>query len=380
MRTSMAERLDGQPTAWYSMAALLFALHVLLWPHVAVAPRSPRPCGVNATPPCPFVRINPLRGVPQLPKVHHSWSLPPAYQVPYWTNTSATDGLLVDYARVTGSLSVQINSADWDPAMVSVLVGACAQASQLSSPHREVTIGVNYSPWQHIYPAKSDPRDESKEAAERTRLTTNAKAFLSYVASANSQLGTNIRVGLVMLDSETFSHNSTSPPDWVTALARKHELAYNLTRSLFPVETRIMYFGYGATYFMPSKAPARRTDCLNLATPPRRGFCTSAAFTYRERLGADTPFAVSLYEPSEPQLERDQFNETVSAARARGVNNVVPYIALGCGWISPGFVFNSNGTMDHHGKFAKSIDYDPRYSVRAPPCIPNLGNTQPRKF
>ena len=83
---------------------------------------------------------------------------------------------------------------------------------------------------------------------------------------------------------------------------------------------------------------AGATSCLTLADPPRRGFCASRAFTYRERFGAETPFAVSLYEPSEPQLERDQFNETVAAARARGVSSVVPYIALGCGWVSPGFV------------------------------------------
>ena len=56
------------------------------------------------------VRVNPLRAAPQLPKVHYSWSLPPPLQAPfYWDNLSVADGLLVDYARVTGSLSIQIH-------------------------------------------------------------------------------------------------------------------------------------------------------------------------------------------------------------------------------------------------------------------------------
>ena len=320
------------------------------------------PCGVGG-PPCPHVRVNPLKGLPQLPKVHFSWSLPAPYQVPYWDNLSVADALLVDYARVTGSLSIQINSGDWEQNATTVLVQACAAATRMSSPPREVTIGVNYSPWQHIYESKSDPRDESKEAAERTRLFTNAPRFLKYVAEANRQLGSDVKVGLVMLDSETFSWNATSPTSWVDALTRKHELAYNWTQELFP-GVRVMYFGFGMSYFRPSRGPADNTACFSLAQPPRRGFCTSTAFSYTERFAADMPFAVSLYEPGEPQLERDQFNTTVSAAWARGVNSVVPYIALGCGWVSPGFVFDNTGTMTHHGSFAKFLEYDDQYSAQ----------------
>ena len=319
-------------------------------------------CGPKA-PPCPHVRVNPLKGLPQLTKVHYSWSLPYSYQVPYWENLTVSDGLLVDYARVTGSLSIQINSADWDQNSTTVLVQACDAATRMSSPPREVKIGVNYSPWQHIYKSKSDPRDESKEAAERARLFTNAPRFLGYVAEANRVLKTKVKIGLVMLDSETFTWNESSPHSWVDALTRKHEQAYNWTQELFP-GVRLMYFGYGMSYWRPSTAPADETACFSLAQPPKRGFCTSAAFSYKESFGADVPFAVSLYEPGEPQLERDQFNTTVSAAWARGVQSVVPYIALGCGWVSPGFVFNRVGTMTHHGSFANFLDYDQRYSAQ----------------
>lgn len=68
------------------------------------------------------------------------------------------------------------------------------------------------------------------------------------------------------------------------------------------------------------------------------------------------------YEPSEPQLERDQYNATVSDAFGRGIRTVVPYIALGCGWVSPGFEFDNNGTMAHHGTFDDFLAYDKRYS------------------
>jgi hypothetical protein len=336
------------------------SLLLLLATRTLADPSAVPPCGVGM-PQCPFVRVNPLRGSAQLPKVHHSWSLPPAYQAPYWENMSVADGLLVDYARVTGSLSIQINSGDWDQNATTVLVQACDAATRMSSPAREVTIGVNFSPWQHLYKPKSDPRDVSKEAAECAHLSTNAKRFMGYLAEANQQLGTSVRVGLVMLDSETFGPwNESSPADYVDALTRKHELAYNWTRELFK-GTRVMYFGYGQTYWRPSMAPAGTTSCFSLAQPPKRGFCTSTTVTYREQLAPGTPFAVSLYEPGEPQLERDQFNETVSAARARGVKSVVPYIALGCGWVSPGFIFD-NGTMTHHGSFSRNLVYDKRYS------------------
>ena len=174
-----------------------------------------------------------------------------------------------------------------------------------------------------------------------------------------------MKVGLVMLDSETFSWNESSPADWKDALAHKHELAYNWTQELFPSGTRVLYFGYGMTYWRPSKAPANTTSCFTLSQPQRRGYCTSNAFTYQERFENNTSFAVSLYEPSEPQLERDQFNATVSAARARGISSVVPYVALGCGWVSPGFEFDTaTGTMSHHGSFASFLDYDVRYSAQ----------------
>ena len=70
------------------------------------------------------------------------------------------------------------------------------------------------------------------------------------------------------------------------------------------------------------------------------------------------------YEPGEPQLERDQYNGTVADAWRRGIHTVVPYIALGCGWISPGFEFDGDGTMQHHGSFANFLDYDKRYSAQ----------------
>ena len=76
----------------------------------------------------------------------------------------------------------------------------------------------------------------------------------------------------------------------------------------------------------------------------------------------ERPLAWRRYEPGEPQLERDQYNGTVSDAWRRGIRNVVPYIALGCGWISPGFEFDRDGTMTHHGSFAHFLDYDKRYS------------------
>eukprot|EP01050_Picozoa_sp_SAG11_P017778 SAG11_NODE_2602_length_3180_cov_1.885427_2_plen_518_part_00 len=312
------------------------------------------------------VRINPLRGIPQLPKVHYSWTLPPpGTSVPnYWANISVADGLLVDYARVTGSLSIQIKSNEWNQTYTTVLVQACDAATRLSSPSREVTIGVNYSPWQHIYPSKSDPRDTSKEAVEYSRLSTNVRRFLAYLEQANGELGTSVKVGLVMLDSEIFSWNESSSTDWKIALARKHELAYNWTQELFPAGTRVVYFAYGMSFWRPSRAPASTTSCFSLSQPPKRGYCTSNAFTYQESFGKHTSFAVSLYEPGEPQLERDQFNATVSAARAHGVTTVVPYIALGCGWVSPGFEFDNHGTMAHHGSFASFLDYDLRYSAQ----------------
>ena len=132
---------------------------------------------------------------------------------------------------------------------------ACAAATRTSSPTREVSIGINYSPWQHIYPENSDPRNTSKDEEEHSRISTNARRFLGYLASANKQLGTNVKVGLVMLDSETFRWNESSPADWVAAVTQKHELAHSWTRQLFPAETRVMYFAYGMAYWSPSRQP-----------------------------------------------------------------------------------------------------------------------------
>eukprot|EP01052_Picozoa_sp_SAG31_P005379 SAG31_NODE_236_length_19594_cov_7.018620_5_plen_412_part_00 len=292
-------------------------------------------CGSSVERPPVYVSSNPLRGLPALPKPHYSWPLPGLFLA----DVGHADGVLVDFARVTHSIPLDLTymagqNKGWE--MVAVAVEACHRAGP------NCTLAINYSPWQNWPNANDEPDPTLRGAAEEAELAhfrTSLSNTTHWIRVANAELGANVRVGALLLDSEIFEADYWFPPSYYDAVSRKHELIYNCSISAFPKATTLFY-AYGAahriTYRWGGPEPPK-PDPLRRGLPA--GWRRDNRFTLREHLGG-SPFTTELYSVPEQQEMRELFK--ASAALATSLANgpgpspsnglVVPWLALGCGY------------------------------------------------
>ena len=101
-------------------------------------------------------RGNPLAGLPALPKAHYSWPFPAG-----WPTLDASDPLLLDYARITHSLPVNLAHnalKSFTKPIVQELVAACAKVN--------ASLALNWSPYiTFCQPECRDPRYNGPKAA-----------------------------------------------------------------------------------------------------------------------------------------------------------------------------------------------------------------------
>ena len=304
-----------------------------------------------------LVCSNPLSGLPPLKKTHYSWPLP-------FVDEKWLGGAQVDFARITGSLPLYLysdcgvpepgnNSVGQNSTEVFSAVRIChlAQRNGSAAP----VLALNWSPWYSCFEAPGgeeivmgDPRVEgATEARYLNEWRTRLQLYKSWVADANEELGTSIRVGAVLLDSERFWFNcSESPPwgspghpfgpyaqycssnatynkEWFDAIARKHDLTTGLVQDVFGRHVDIEFYGRGSVHVEPTGPPF-----------------VSPHFTLQER-APRAPLSAILYSIFEPAATRADYNATVfflrSLASAKllppGVDetHVTPWVALGSG-------------------------------------------------
>ena len=143
-----------------------------------------------ATPPQAVQLNNPLKKLPALPKIHHSWPFParaglctgrdpePAGCVQYLNDSSPAylDGFLHDYVRITGSCPLDLTQA------TATEAATCAALCAASAKEPAKCIAVNYSPWYAKFPS-SDPTivgpPEDAEMAYYTGLLANVTRWLA---------------------------------------------------------------------------------------------------------------------------------------------------------------------------------------------------------
>jgi hypothetical protein len=95
------------------------------------------PPAAGGGPPPPPPAVNPLKGLPGLPKYHYSWPIGPEY-----IDAGRYDGLIIDYARITGSLAAQGGAANATQMLAAVDV--CDRAGKMPNTTRTPGIGLNY--------------------------------------------------------------------------------------------------------------------------------------------------------------------------------------------------------------------------------------------
>jgi hypothetical protein len=214
---------DGRPCC--STAAACGAVPLTPW------------CASSPERPPLYVTDNLLKGLPALPKPHYSWPLPGLFLA----DVEHADGVLIDFARITSSVPLDLTymaSADrgWDT--VQVAVQACHRATP------NCTLAINYSPWQRWPNANDEPDPTLRgppEAAELAHYRAGLANVSRLVLTANAELGSDVRVGALLIDSEVFESDWWFPPSYHDAVARKHELIFNCSRAAFPEAATLFY-------------------------------------------------------------------------------------------------------------------------------------------
>ena len=313
------------------------------------------PCAGGA-----HITVNPLRGLPPLPKPHWSWPIPKQYV----TNDSVADDVVADYVRITGGLSH--NFYDLPSARVAVQI--CSKAARMPGGHgpRAPSIGLNFGCIPGCYGV--DAANATCEAAGMAKFNASLRASVDALAAANREAGTSVRVGAVMIDCESDVWWENSSPAHVAGVTRRNELLYNATREVLADKgTLVLFYAYGAAEWVPDRPEANctvhaRAVSARLALP--RGWCIRPAFTYGEHWG-DVPLSPPLYMLPEPVLTREQFRHTAQAAASRGGawargGALAPYISLGLG-------YRRNSTDLRHPEKYSTFDnwyrYDEAYSA-----------------
>ena len=323
----------------------------------------PHPCDGKA-----HVTINPLKGLPELPKTYWTWPI----GAPYLDNLTVSDGLVTDYIRITGGISPGDMSS---PATVKTAVQLISRADAASKTGRKATIGLNLGCLPGT--TRGDPTacNATCEAAGVATFTSQLQNWTATLAAVNKELGTAVKIGSVMFDCESWEWSNTSTDEFKTQMTRKNELTFNATRQLLPNALVILY-AYGAVEWRPGTDPTNCAQANAAAAgsaaaaaglPIPKGWCVRTAYTFDERYSPEVPFSISLYELPEPQLTRDMFTFTSALAEARGLKGgaVVPYISLGGG-------YRRNSTSFLHPESYSWFDSDYVRATGHPPYPPCL--------
>eukprot|EP01043_Picozoa_sp_COSAG02_P014827 COSAG02_NODE_618_length_19461_cov_39.117447_4_plen_473_part_00 len=336
-------------------------------------------------------KSNPLKGLPALPTMHHSYgncqvSTTPAPNVPCPFPVDSNNEMQLDYARITHAWSVEIalgggccpggmtrdgaGNTIWDPEVLdkSLNKTEIVEATKLCAK-TNASISVNYSPWAYFWggqpglnasrtgPANRTIRDLEcppatpyacdptvrgiDEELELRFYDTQLLAISTLIEDTNRKLGSNVQIGGILLDSERFLINTANRTQ-IDALTRKDQLIYNVSRRYCQLPTcTIEQYNRGtivreATLAKPSEGippddawtPWPGTSAPSPTSPYGPSDQNSSAVD--DGTTYDT-YATSLYTIAEIGYTREAYTRTVANAAKAHVQHVTPWLWLGGG-------------------------------------------------
>lgn len=250
--------------------------------------------------------ITQLRALRPLPKVHCSWSLPLELLSP-------DNPRLREYVRITHSAC--LNGAWAKPVHVDAAVQVCKYVNA-GQPDIPATLAIGYTPWKDYSGKDLPPTDQGHtHTRELAVFAQRLGDIREWVATSNQRHRAQIRVSVILLNSERFNTKAPGQPgasSWNAAIASKHNALYDIVKSRFP-EARVEWYNFGAV--LPSSHPT--------------GWSQVNIHNLSEKHDG---FSVSLYRVPEIGYTRESFRRTAKNARAHDVDSVTPYVALGCGY------------------------------------------------
>ena len=304
---------------------------------------------------------NPLAGLPPLPKAHHSWPFPDG-----WPSVDANDPLLLDYARVTHSLPVDLNynaRHQFTERGVRELITACAKAN--------ASLALNWSPFiTFCQPACRDPRYDgpqtTREIAFYERQLSNLTSWLASANAARPENTSQVEVGAILIDMEpgwsacpNSSHPDPNDP-MVQAIIKKNNLVYDTSKAFFP-NAPVEQYGRGAVTRCAglgdwSFDPVHAQACwCSTVGGSWRGLASGegnedvkphgcGAYTLLEKGDSFNPQFYNLGD--DYGYGREAFNRTAISAMSLGVKWVNPWVWLGGG--ARRIVENWGGRIDEN--------------------------------
>eukprot|EP01046_Picozoa_sp_COSAG06_P003893 COSAG06_NODE_156_length_21863_cov_29.245405_6_plen_323_part_00 len=261
---------------------------------------------------------SPLRGLPVLPKPHHTWlSWAPLFEDP-------RSALTRDVVRITrscplyacfgGRHSCHSPAASGRPCANDTAGRAAVEACVELAQRGNATIAINFSPWYCVYDS-DDPADRSPHAVQQA--TAELELWRGNLGKVKLWLQDRVQVSALLLDSERFECSRPVPEGCanetlLAAIDEKHNSIYDLAKEIFP-SAAVEFFARGEVSFH------------GISTG---GFVHKTMFSLRER--GDT-LATSLYHIADLGYIRESFQRTVAVAKAHNISAVTPYISLGAG-------------------------------------------------
>jgi len=154
---------------------------------------------------------NPLKDLPPLPKPHHACGSFNAY----FYDVTFADGILLDYARITGSVPIELgyynNETKGPPNIAKAAVDACHRATvnRTADGLPPCSIAFSFDPWIWKYSRPPNPlngpqRDPASRVREQDELDffrSQMEATLGQIEEANALLGASVTVGAMLFDS-----------------------------------------------------------------------------------------------------------------------------------------------------------------------------------
>ncbi len=272
-------------------------------PNEALPPRQgTRPPAASS-----FDFVAAFKALKPLPKIHYSYAVEDK-----WLAT-ANDPLVFEYVRLTHALCLRGERVTGPQVDVAAAVCAAVNAQKPAIP---ASIGINYSVWHARFAKDAPPTDVGRTHDDeigfyRARL----EQIRDWLDQSNRRRQTDIKVTAILLDCERFHIKEDKEPGaavWNEAIRNKHDAIYDASKAVFP-NARVVWYTLGGM-FTGSTGNCWRTS--NFAPTNIRNDCWS----------------VSLYRPHEQHYTREQMRQTVEAARAAGVKDVIPWVPLGAGY------------------------------------------------
>ena len=298
--------------------------------------------------------VNQLTGLPALPKPHY------ASNSGIGAKDLANPGRMAlwgEFARIAHSLPISLMGWGASAAEMQTVIA-------LASQHN-ASISGEYSPWysSHVeagckpicstcgpLPAGvCDPTVTANETQELDILRDRLGNLTSLAAAHNGQHP--VKVSLVFLDGERFVYNGTSSTAWKAALTRKHNLIYDLIKSLAPQATVVQYGRGGLTRTVPDSIPIPNFHPKPFYPISAHGWPTPFYAGYYTGEEKGDCYSTYLYSLHQVDHTRQHFNATATNAINHDVSCVVPTLCLGCGDLQNfeghSFSFNHNYSLHY---------------------------------